>query len=743
MRLHVAFAAMLMSGTTLAMVLSVPAVAQEEETIVLDDDSGAESAAPPETSTENATAPTAEASTETSNSDDAMPLQDGETRLKRVIVGSDSASPADITNTPAAVSVIDAETLRERMTGRIDDAIRMAPGVYTRQAIEQQGITVNIRGMQGMGRVNQMIDGVPQTFRNLSGHAGTFDNMVYVEQGLLAGIDVTRGAAEGADGMGTLSGAANFRTLGIDDVLLPNKDYGLLNTLQVGTNGYNFSRSTAAGWRTDIGIDGSFSVVGALSGSDKSNFKNGDGEWYPNDASAHPRGGLFKVNYAPNAEHSLELGGVFFNNAFRVESGGYDWQIDNKTYTAKYAYQPGDNLIDLRVNAYVNLTDIRQASYDGSSSSEFDGRNGTNTGLGIDVSNRSVAELSDSVSLKFFYGAGINSDEYKGNDKRGANADGQLIKSGAFNDTTLTWGILGLTAGMRYDYWKLDGDSCKVPNGSLTCNTKPMTRDGGDWNPKLGVTVDPMPWMQLYATYAHTMRPPTVSEMFYPGGHNFDGTLDPIQNNPNLVPERQRSIDIGVNLRGDGLITADDMAYMKVGYFKNRIQNYITYATDPSDNRTRWVNLPGTTNMEGVELEGGYDAGVFYGRLSLTVADTRQPLAENVGVGSDIGRLPDDYATIDAGMRFFEQRLTLGGRVRYTGDSVLAYVNEENSISRPSYTLVDIYGSYKISQNAKVFFTLDNALDKAYFVAGSGTASLNEASNGVGRTFIVGLTTQF
>ena len=738
MRLHVAFAAMLMSGTTLAMVLSGPAVAQED-TIVLDDDAGVDSTAPSENATDTASEP----ASDTTAADDAVPTQPGETRLKRIIIGSDSATPSDIVNKPAAVSVIDTETVRERMSGSIDDAIRMTPGAYTRQAIEQQGITVNIRGMQGMGRVNQMIDGVPQTFRNLSGHSGTFDNMVYVETGLLAGVDITRGAAPGADGMGTLSGAANFRTLGIDDVLLPNKTYGLVNTLQVGTNGYDFSRSTAAGWKTNIGIDGSFSVVGALSGTNKSNFKNGDGEWYPFDASADPSGGLLKVNYAPDSEQTLELGGVFFNNAFRVESAGYDWQINNQTYTVKYAYQPGDNLVDLKINAYVNITEVKMATYAGSDSSVFDGRDGTNTGLGLDVSNTSVAELNDSMSLKFFYGAGINSDEYVGNDNRGANANGQLIKSGAFNDTTLTWGILGLTAGMRYDYWNIQGKSCEVPADDNSCDPHPLTRDGGDWNPKLGVTVDPTPWMQLYATYAHTMRPPSVSEMFFPGGHNFDGTLAPIENNPNLQPERQQSIDVGINLRGDGLITPDDLAFLKVGYFKNRIQNYITYATDPRTDRTLWVNLPGTTNMEGVEVEGGYDAGVVYGRLSLTVADTKQPLAEFAGVGNDVGQLPDDYATLDGGMRFFEQRLTLGGRVRYTGDSLQANVNEENSVKRPSYTLVDFYGSFKIIDNAKVFFTLDNAFDKPYFVAGSGSASLQDASNGVGRRFIVGLTTRF
>lgn len=732
MRLHVAFAAMLMSGTTLALVPSEPAFAQED-LIVLDDDAAASDAT--ETATDDGTDDT--------SADDSTPTAPGETRLKRIVIGSDQVKPGDIVNKPAAVSVIDSETVRERMGGKIDNAIRMTPGAYTRQLDEQPGVIVNIRGMQGSGRVNQMIDGVPQTFRNLSGHSGTFDNMVYIDKNLLAGVDITRGAAPGADGMGTLSGAANFRTLGIDDVLLPNKNYGGLVTLQTGTNGYNFSRLTAGGWRTNIGLDGSVSVMGAISGTDQSNFKNGDGQWYPYDASQHPRGGLFKVNYAPDSEHSLELGGVFYKNAFRIESAGYDWQIENQTYTLKYAYQPGDNLIDLKLNAYVNVTDIKMASYDGSPSTVFDGRDGQNTGLGFDISNTSTFDLNDTMSLKFFYGAGINSDEYKGNDQRGANPDGQLIKSGAFNDTTLTWGIFGLTAGMRYDYWALDGRSCEVPKGDITCEAHPLTREGGDWNPKLGLTVDPMPWLQLYATYAHTMRPPTVSEMFYPGGHNFDGVLAPIENNPNLQPERQKSFDIGVNLRGDGLLTAEDMAYLKAGYFKNRINNYITYATDPFDGRTRWVNLPGTTNMEGVELEGGYDAGFLYGRFALTVADTRQPLADFAGVGNDVGRLPDDYATIDAGMRFFEQRLTLGGRIRYTGDSVQALVDAENSVTRPSYTLVDFYGSFNVTENARLFVTVDNAFDRAYFVAGSGTTSISEITNGRGRTIMIGATTRF
>ena len=72
-----------------------------------------------------------------------------------------------------------------------------------------------------------------------------------------------------------------------------------------------------------------------------------------------------------------------------------------------------------------------------------------------------------------------------------------------------------------------------------------------------------------------------------------------------------------------------------------------------------------------------------------------------------------------------------------------AYVDEANSVKRPSYTLVDFYGSFKVTDNAKIFFTVDNAFDKAYFVAGSGTTSVTDITNGRGRTIMIGATTQF
>lgn len=669
------------------------------------------------------------------------------TNLEEINVEGDSDGDG-IADVPAGVSTADREKIQDSYAGDVMQVLRSAPGTFTREPADQPGITVNIRGMQGMGRVNSMIDGVPQTFRNLSGHGGTFDNMLYVEQNMLVGVDVTRGAVSGAEGMGTLAGAANFRTLDVDDVLLPGRDYGVMTSVRAGSNGFDYSRLVAGAARAQMG-DGEVGIVGALSDTKKSPYENGDGILYPNAGDQHPKSGLFKLNLSPSSDHTLSLGGIWYGNEFLTGSSGYNWVVENQTYTAKYTYSPGSDLIDLSANAYLNITDLE---FDGTNGnvSTFDGRKGRNTTTGFDISNRMRFDLGEETELKLTYGAAYSHDEYKGNAKRGANPDGRLVKAGVFSEATITHGIFDVTGGLRYDYWSLEGISGYDAPGSNGCAAggdpcpmEKLSRDGGDLNPKITISARPLEWLQPYVTYAHTSRPPTASEMFYPGGHSFDGSSDPINNNPNLVPERSRGWEVGVNLKGEDLLTAGDAAWLKIGYFHNRIRDYITYDID-RDGAARWVNVDGTTVMRGLELEGGYDAGGYYAGFSLTLADTKQPEGAAAGVSGDTGRLPDDFATIDAGMRFLDETLTVGGRMRYVGKSKQAYINQDMTFKLDAYTLFDAHASWQINENAKVFFNVENVFDKSYMKANSGLMdNYGGVKNGRGRTFIIGATARF
>ncbi|MCA0341802.1 MAG: TonB-dependent receptor plug domain-containing protein, partial [Proteobacteria bacterium] len=84
------------------------------------------------------------------------------TDLEQINVEGDNDGDG-IVDVPAGVSTADREKIQDRYAGDVMQVLRSAPGTFTREPADQPGITVNIRGMQGMGRVNSMIDGVPQT----------------------------------------------------------------------------------------------------------------------------------------------------------------------------------------------------------------------------------------------------------------------------------------------------------------------------------------------------------------------------------------------------------------------------------------------------------------------------------------------------------------------------------------------------------------------------------------------------
>lgn len=80
--------------------------------------------------------------------------------------------------TPSAVSHIEKDE-----TGRdLNEIIRSSPSLFTQHDIGQGGISVNMRGLEGFGRVNTTIDGVSQTFYQTNPAHGWNGNTVYVNE---------------------------------------------------------------------------------------------------------------------------------------------------------------------------------------------------------------------------------------------------------------------------------------------------------------------------------------------------------------------------------------------------------------------------------------------------------------------------------------------------------------------------------------------------------------------------------
>jgi hemoglobin/transferrin/lactoferrin receptor protein len=154
--------------------------------------------------------------------------------------------------TPVPVSTAtrsDIETFGQLNTG---DVLRSMPGTFTRESPNNSGIAVNIRGLEGSGRVNMMVDGVRQNFRFTTHEA---QGLLYIDTALLAGIDIERGAVATTGGAGALVGSANFRTLGIDDMIRPGNSSGFISSTAWGSNNQGFSEMIGGAVRSGgVGI---------------------------------------------------------------------------------------------------------------------------------------------------------------------------------------------------------------------------------------------------------------------------------------------------------------------------------------------------------------------------------------------------------------------------------------------------------------------------------------------------------
>ncbi|MCR6736751.1 MAG: TonB-dependent receptor [Afipia sp.] len=180
-----------------------------------------------------------------------------------------------------------------------------------------------------------------------------------------------------------------------------------------------------------------------------------------------------------------------------------------------------------------------------------------------------------------------------------------------------------------------------------------------------------------------------------------------------------------------------DKLRVKLSYFDNHSDDYIVrLRLNPNDNTYQWYNID-SANYRGFEISGGYDAGSFflegaftkYTKIEYceTTGHCAPPLS--LGLGSASGALKNDYAanyippesagSVTAGVRLFDQKLTLGGRVQFssarTGSVWPPSVTD--TFTWPSYRVYDLFGSYKVDADSTLSFSVENITDQYYFGA--------------------------
>ncbi|MGX9962312.1 TonB-dependent receptor domain-containing protein [Roseomonas sp. F4] len=629
-------------------------------------------------------------------------------------------SPVVVTESgdTAAHSTIGQDRLNLEGAFSLDDLLRTVPGTFTRESAQQPGVAVNIRGFEGSGRVNMSIDGVRQNFRFTSHEAAGF---TYVDPNLLADIDVTRGAVTGIGG-GALAGTVNFRTLDVDDVVAQDRTHGGLTRLSWGSNGVGFQEMLAAGARS-----GGVGVVGAISRRNSDNYHDGDGNSVAN-SGQDLVSGLLRTNIDFGGGHSLSLGGVFYDNDFYANS--YRQTVENRTLTANYRYNPGNPLIDLRVNAYRNDLSMK---YTGGTGTAL-GRVIEDVGMGFDAANTSRFNLGP-VRVRSTTGFEYFHDDVSSRNGGVNPGDGTSSMLGVFTENTFSYGIFDLTPALRYNHYALNG------SGVLSSRYGAYDVDisEGSVDPKITLAANVTDWLQPFVTWSRSMRAPTLQETMLGGDHPGTVSSSYIPN-PNLEPERQQGWEFGVNLRRRGLLRPNDMFSARLNYFMMDVEDYIATSYVSSARAYQFQNVAGTTKVDGFEAEIAYDPRVVFASLSYTHTNSRLP-SQLPGLGAS-QYTPDDVFSLRAGARFLEEKLTVGARWDYVSGGLVAGGNASFTAGEASqggdpYNLIGLFATYEVTPAIQVNARVTNLLDEAY------TPFLSTIGTGQGRTVYMGTQIRF
>jgi hemoglobin/transferrin/lactoferrin receptor protein len=587
----------------------------------------------------------------------------------------------------------------EKLGGSVSDIMTLVPGVTTQTTANDPGTGINIRGMQDFGRVNVMIDGARQNFQK-NGHQanGTF----YLDTQMLKTVDVTRGPTSSIYGSGAIGGVVNFTTIDADDVLTDGDAFGARLRTMYEYNGtgplVHGELAARPSELFDIAVAGTWSTI--------ADYRTGDGTTI--ESAQDLLSGLLKARIRPTEDQEVTLSGLRYHNSFD-SSATVASEATSDTLSAGYRYTPEDEgLWDLSAKLYYTGTSFDQAEHAaGVAVSEQSFEIGT---TGVDLFNTSRFDTG-AVGHELTYGFDAFRDQVETDDPTGTSDDltpsGTRTAWGAFIQDRVGFGEwLEIIGAVRYDSYSMHNDV--------------ISSGGGRVSPKLTVGVTPWDPVTVYATYAEGYRAPALTETLIDGMHPPPVSNGRFFPNPDLRPEVARTIEAGVNLRFDDAFAAGDRARLKAGVFRNDVDDYIdqVFVMFPIPGGYQYQNVA-EARVEGFEIEGSYDAGVFFAGFSGQILN-----GTDLITGEPLQKVPPRRLVATLGMRAFEERLTLGTTVTAVaakpeaGD--LGFVGE-------AYTIVDLFASYRIGERAAANLALNNIFDRQYtqYLNGSPSPGFN------------------
>ncbi|MBO9489681.1 TonB-dependent receptor [Endozoicomonas sp. G2_1] len=148
----------------------------------------------------------------------------------------------------ASVNVLTQENIERFRGTSVGDIFQGIPGVLISENRNSGGLDVNIRGMQGQGRVPVLIDGSRQETTVYRGYSGV-SSRSYIDPDLIGNLQISKGPVMTAQGTGATGGLVSVNTLSVADIVKPGEDLGFrLRASGIGNSSSAPAPGTYAGY---------------------------------------------------------------------------------------------------------------------------------------------------------------------------------------------------------------------------------------------------------------------------------------------------------------------------------------------------------------------------------------------------------------------------------------------------------------------------------------------------------------
>ena len=686
---------------------------------------------------------------------DAEPAPDEPLTFLDSVSVSATMRPAPVRDTPGMVSVIDGETIQERMIEDFADLVKYEPGVYVENNVTRLGLNgFNIRGIGG-NRVMTLVDGI-QTSEQFD--FGPFNvHQAGLDVDALKTVEIVRSANSALYGSDALGGVVSLFTKDPADYLRDQRFY-------VG------GKTTWDGRANDVGVN--FTLAGGSERVQASVFGSlNRGNEIGNKGTVDTRD---ETRTAPNPQDAAGqqvLAKLVFNaspgNRFRTTAELYDTRVETDWLSnnglTDFGFLKYDTLVSsaldtqrrqrfsldhtladrgldlLSWQVYGQFNDTAQTVDQERTTFGFGPpipsmRRGTvdheQVGYGGSAQGQQWLGGLDNGMLVTF-GVSYRTDYFDMERNRAETntATGQpvptslifptkyfpesdVVEAGAYLQGEIRFGRVTLVPGVRYDHFSLDANQAD-PVFVASLNPEAADYSDGALSPKIGMAARLSDIVTLHAQYAGGFRAPPYSAI-NTGFTNPRGGYTTLPN-ANLRAETSDNLEVGIR-------TAFDRASLGLTGFSNRYDDFIESTSLGRNPITRLTEFQSQNldqaDIRGVEMRGeAYltDSVMIrgsYARIDgveiLQGAADDPPLAEETPLGS----IAPDEGVI--GVRYVQPAGRWGSELSLR--LVEAYQQGDDEQFAPdAYQIVDLVSFVSLTEALKFRVGLLNLTDAKYF----------------------------